>query len=215
MTESTSVVSVPLVEAFAAACAALRINTKYVRREEATDEVKANSWLMSDILKGEAEMTDADRQEGADLLSFLQGKLPELIAGTLESYWHKCVMMTELKQIRLDDYKNIAFIASMPSSYFNAQQREEMITQMSRLAENSSYFGKSGDAFPVQQVQVVGAVYSRNYFKWYHTALTEQKNLIRFPMTDKIDPGTTAVISGKIHKLGDSNTTILHYVRKK
>jgi hypothetical protein len=193
----------------------LRINTKYVRREEATEEVKANSWLMTDILNGKIEMTDADREEGANLLSFLQGKLPDLIAETLESYWQKCVLMTEMKTIRVDDYKNIAFIASMPSSYFNAQQREEMIMQMNTLAENSSHFGSRGDAFPSQRVEIVGAVYSRNYFKWYHTALTEQKNMIRFPMTDKIEPGTSAVISGKIHKHGDSNTTILHYVRKK
>jgi hypothetical protein len=215
MTEQTSVTEVPLTEALSAACAALRINTKYVRREEATEEVKANSWLMTDILNGKIEITDADREEGANLLSFLQGKLPDLIAETLESYWQKCVLMTELKMIRVDDYKNIAFIASMPSSYFNAQQREEMITQMNILADNSSHFGNKGDVFPAQRVEIVGAVYSRNYFKWYHTALTEQKNMIRFPMTDKIEPGTSAVISGKIHKHGDSNTTILHYVRKK
>jgi len=120
-----------------------------------------------------------------------------------------------MKTIRVDDYKNIAFIASMPSSYLNAQQREDMITQMNTLAENSSHLGSKGDVFPAQRVEIVGAVYSRNYFKWYHTALTEQKNLIRFPMTDKIEPGTTVVISGKIHKHSDGNTTILHYVRKK
>jgi hypothetical protein len=204
-----------LVDVYSAASAAMRINSEYVKVHDTRDDKASNSRIMRHLLCHAPEMiTEADCKEGAAMMEYIQGKLPELLSGQLETYWQQAVLMTEQKTIASDDYKKLAFIASLPSSYLNARQRENVFNLMILLAENSIHLGKIGEQVTLD-VQILGAVYSKNYLKWYHTAITADGNLVRFPLGDKLERGVNAKIAGKIHRHADGNTTTLHYVRVK
>ena len=208
--------SYTLVEIMDAACAANRINGKYTRKDAATELETANIHVMQRIMKDAPEqITEQDREKSAVIITYLNEKIIELIAETLGDYWKTAVLLVDRTDISQTDFKTMAFVASVPNSYDNAIARERVDEDLRKAAENSTYMGQIGDTIARQSMTILGAVYSRNYFKWYHTAITPDKNLVRFPLSDRLDTGSSYDISGKIHKLGDNNTTILHYVRVK
>ena len=208
--------TVSLETCMAAACAAYRINGKYVRRDAATEEFPANNWLMATILNEKPQdITEEDLVNSRRIITYLEHKLPELIAETLQDYWRNAVLLTEQAEISLSNFKSFAFIASVPSSVYNACQREQVAEELRIFSRGSRTIGKVGDNFPACNVKILGSVYSRNYFKHYHTAITTEGNLLRFPMSDQLTTDQEYVISGRIHKHDDRNTTILHYVRVK
>lgn len=216
MMEEQMTHTVSLETCMAAACAAYRINGKYVRRDAATEEFPANNWLMANILKEKtADITEEDLANSRRIISYLEHKLPEMIAETLQDYWRNAVLLTERSQMPVDDYKSLAFIASVPSSVYNACQREQVAEELRIFSQGSRPIGKIGDNFPACNVKILGSVYSRNYFKHYHTAITTEGNLLRFPMSDQLTTDQEYIISGRVHKHDDKNTTILHYVRVK
>jgi len=204
-----------LEQCMAAACAAQRINGKYVRRNDATEEFPANNWLTINILKEDSALvTDTDQDNGRMIITYLQHKLPELIAETLQDYWRNAVLLTDRTDISIEDYRTFAFLASVPGSVYNACTREQVQEDLASRKENSRCIGKPGDDFPREEVTILGSVYSRNYFKYYHTAVDADGNVIRFPLSEQLATGSQATIAGRIHK-HDGNMTVLHYVRVK
>lgn len=204
-----------LEQCMAAACAAHRINGKYVRRNDATEDTPANNWLMVSILREQTHLlTHADTQSGEMVITYLQHKLPELIAETLQDYWRNAVLLTDKTEISLEDFRTIAFLASVPGSVYNACAREQVADEIAARKENSRCIGKPGDDFPRSQLTIMGSVYSRNYFKHYHTAHDADGNVFRFPLSEQLEVGSHHQIAGRIHK-HDQNMTILHYVRVK
>ena len=201
----------------ASASAAQRINGAYVRRDQATEEKPSNSSLMFRLLEPSAEELHAilpeDREQSRAIMDYLGHKIMDLVAGNLEDYWKNAVMLLDITNIKTTDFGKLGFIASMPHSYQNAVARDALQDHMGQLAETSRHFGTVGDAFGRQNVAILGSVYSRTYNKHYHTALTSENNMIRFPASEKQQDESVVSISGKIHKHGDNNTTVLHYVK--
>jgi hypothetical protein len=200
-----------------AAVAAQRINGSYVRRDQATEEHPSNSALMFRLLEPSVEETlvilPEDQEQSKLIMEYLSHKLMDLVAGNLEDYWKNAVMLLDLQSIKTQDFGKLGFIASMPTSYNNAMARDRLQDHMRELAESSRHFGNVGDAFGRQNVAILGSVYSRTYNKHYHTALTQDNNMIRFPANERQQNESIVTISGKIHKHGDNNTTVLHYVK--
>jgi len=148
------------------------------------------------------------------ILEYLDSKMIELIAGTLHDYWKNLVLLTEQKAINAKDFKTLALVASVPNSYFNAIGREKAQDELRVIAENSRHIGKVGDNIEAD-LTIKSAVYSANYNKWYHTALTADQNLVCFPLSEQLNRGDIIAISARIHKHDDNNQTRLHYVRIK
>ena len=204
-----------LEQCMAAACAAQRINGKYVRRNDATEEFPANNWLTVNILReNSVQVTDADLDNGRMVITYLEHKLPELIAETLQDYWRNAVLLTDKTDIGIEDHRTFAFLASVPGSVYNACTREQVQEDLARRKDNSLPIGSPGDDFPRAEVTIMGSVYSRNYFKYYHTAYNADGNVIRFPLSEQLETGSQPCIAGRIHK-HDGNMTVLHYVRVK
>lgn len=204
-----------LEQCMAAACAAQRINGKYVRRNDATEEFPANNWLTAFILiENSVQVTDADLDNGRMVITYLEHKLPELIAETLKDYWYNAVLLTDKTEVSIEDHRTIAFLASVPGSVYNARAREQVQEDLDIRIANSHCIGKPGDDFPRTEVTILGSVYSRNYFKYYHTVYDADGNVIRFPLSEQLETGSQPCIAGRIHK-HDGNMTILHYVRVK
>lgn len=208
--------SLTIRDMMGASVAAMRINGKYYRKDSAPEGTIPNSVLMSGILAGDSEhgqVLPEDLVKSDLILEYLSFKVMDLIAGNLEDYWRSAVMLLDREEFHSYDGKTIAFMASIPTSYDNATERERVNAEMNELARYSSHLGSPGDAFPPQPIAILGSIYSKTYMKHYHTALAQENKVIRFPLPNKLERGQTVRISGKIHKHGDSNTTVLHYVR--
>jgi hypothetical protein len=210
---------ITLKDAITAACAAQRINGRYIKRYEADKEKgeESNAALMRDILNPEVNhvKTLPEDIEIADkILEYLASKMVELISGTLHDYWKNLVLLTEQKEFSSNDFKTLALVASVPSSYKNAVDRENARDEIGILQENSRHIGNVGDNFE-GKITIISAVFSYNYNKWYHTALTEDNCLVLFPLGEKLDRGSVIILTARIHKHDEDSKTRLHYVRIK
>lgn len=208
--------TITLLNAMGAACAAQRMNGRYIKRHDA-DNTKgelSNAALMREFLNPEMvnfTVLPEDIENAEQIIDYLNSKMVELIAGSLHEYWKTCVLLTEQKEFKLDDYRNLAVIASVPSSYNNAVKREQAIDNIAKIGENSRHIGKIGDAFK-ETVTIISAVYSHNYGKWFHTAEING-NLVRFPHANHLENNEKIALTGRIYKHDDNNMTRLHYVR--
>lgn len=200
----------------AASVAAQRINGTYYRKDSAPPEKLPNGSLMGQILSGNTEhgaVITSDQEEADLIIDYLSHKVMDMIAGNLENYWHSAVLLLERDSYNVADIKSLALIASIPGSYRNAVERDKVNQQMKDMASVSRHIGQLGDVFPQQSVTILGTVYSRTYLKHYHTAITADNMMIRFPLSDRYEREQVIRISGKVHKHGDNNTTVLHYVK--
>jgi len=209
--------TISLKDAMTAAVAAQRVNGKYIKRYDAKEGELSNGALMREFLNPEMvnfNHLPQDIEIAEQILEYLDSKMIELIAGTLHDYWKNLVLLTEQKVINSNDFKTLALVASVPNSYFNAIGREKAKEELSIIAENSRHIGQIGDGIEAD-LTIKSAVYSANYNKWYHTALTNDGNLICFPLSEQLNRGQNITISARIHKHDDQNQTRLHYVRVK
>ena len=208
--------TIGLKEAMSAACAAQRTNGRYIKRYDAKEGELSNGALMREFLNPEKNFNvlPQDIEFAEQICEYLDSKMIELIAGTLHDYWKNLVLLTEQKEINANDFKMLALVASVPSSYNNAIGREKAKDELRIIAENSRHIGNVGDNIEAE-VTIKSAVYSANYNKWYHTALTNDQNLICFPLSEKLERGTVINLTARVHKHDDNNQTRLHYVRIK
>lgn len=219
---------IPFLNMMAAAVAAHRINGRYIKRYEAQDGEWSNNVVVKFLIKPSATMDedtpshyaiesikDTDREEAEKIVQYLDHKMIELIAGQLQDYWKNLVLLTERKTISDTDYRTIALLASVPSSYYNAIKREKSNERMAELKDNSKHIGKVGDNFATQTVTILSAVYSATYGKYFYSALTADQNIVRFPNSEQYFVDDNIELSGRIYKHDENNTTRLHYVRVK
>ena len=207
---------IPFLDVMAAACAAQRINGRYIKRHEAQTGELSNGALMREFLHPEMvnfQVLPEDIAQAQEIVEYLNSEMVELIAGTLHNYWQTIVMLTENKDIARDDYRNAALIASVPNSYFNAVWREKAMDNLAKMQENSKHIGKIGDTFK-GEVTIVSAVFSHNYNKWYHTAEIGG-DLINFPFAKRLENNEKIELDGRVYKHEPHNITRLHYVRVK
>jgi hypothetical protein len=211
--------TITLKDAITAACAAQRINGRYIKRYEANKEKgeESNGALMRDILNPEithVNVLSQDIENAIEIMEYLDSKMIELISGTLHDYWKNLVLLTEQKEISANDFKTLALIASVPNSYNNAIGRENARDEIRILKENSRHIGKIGDNIEAK-VTIKSAVFSYNYNKWYHTGVTEDGCLVCFPLGEKIERESVIILTARVHKHDDDYQTRLHYVRIK
>jgi len=208
--------TIVLKDAMSAACAAQRTNGRYIKRYDAKEGELSNGALMREFLNPEKNFNvlPQDIELAEQICDYLDSKMIELIAGTLHDYWKNLVLLTEQKEIDANDFKVLALVASVPSSYNNAIGREKAKDELRIIAENSRHIGQVGDNIETE-VTIKSAVYSANYNKWYHTALTNDQNLVCFPLSVKLERGTVIILTARVHKHDDNNQTRLHYVRIK
>ena len=214
---SDDTIMISLKDAMAAAVAAQRVNGSYIKRYDAKEGELSNGALMREFLNAEMEnlhMLEADYAVANEILEYLDSKMIELIAGTLHDYWKNLVLLTEQKTIKSNDFKTLALVASVPNSFKNAVGRENSREEIRQIAEHSQHIGKVGDNIATD-VTIKSAVYSANYNKWYHTALTADQNLVCFPLSEQLERGTVVSLTARVHKHDDNNQTRLHYVRMK
>ena len=206
-------------DVWAAACAAQRVNSEYVKEEQwmrnATPPYIAkrrNRDVMMDFLHGAETLTDEDRAAGEQCRTFLQSDLTfRALKGKLTEFdgaISKCLAVQDRFYTVSHRYE-LAVIAALPNFVRRTQTRQDS-DQRIRFAQGG-LIGKVGDKITVN-IEVLSANYSQQFNTFWVCAVTDQDQPVMFGLKEKHDAGTHLSIQGKV-KAHRDNLTQLNYVK--
>ena len=153
-----------------------------------------------------------DRMEAADeMISYCQSKMMELLSGNITSYWKSILEVVNKPEISSTSYGDWGVLASVPSAYLRAVERENAQERRAAARLTSSHFGKIGDQYEAK-VHIISKIFSIKYNKTWYTGVDEHGNLVNFPFSKPLIVDREYPVKGKIRKHGDDATTLLHYV---
>jgi hypothetical protein len=206
---------------FTAACAAQRINGSYIKSSE-RGELRPNRDIMCFLGKiGIAEgsqdwtITNEDCAQAQTIMEYYKSKTLEIISGKANAYTMAAANAAYKEQVASNDHLTIGTIASLPQAWERSVAYDSTWDRVETLKRNSVHFGTVGDQFK-GSVEVLSCIYSKNWFKYYITAINEQGNVINFASDNEHKQGTNLEItSSKIKQHANENITRLHYVRIK
>jgi hypothetical protein len=212
---------------FAAASAAQRINGSYVKSSESRGEKPSNRAIMNFIVMGvsqygyEVEVTqnwsimDLDYVSADQIMEYYKSKTLEIMSGKANAYTMAAANAAYKEQIASNDQLTLGTVASLPQAHERSVAYDQTWDRVELLKRNSQHFGTVGDKFE-GAVEVLSCIYSKNWFKYYVTAITKQGNIVNFASDGEYKQGETVEISSaKIKQHANENITRLHYVRVK
>lgn len=198
--------------AFAAACAAHRINDGYFKQDQITfhDEGHtvdklANKTLMRAILGGEHEIRDEDRIHADLVIEHCKALSFKILAGKPLTDFE--VAMLRISNLETTDSNyDLAVIASLPSTYARAQVRRE---QDSRLREACGCIPFSVGEKIKLEIEVVRCNYSNTWGIYCVTAITDS-GVVFFSSKNAIDLCSKIEIKGKVKAHKEDRTQLSH-----
>jgi hypothetical protein len=212
----------PVATVWAAACAAHRINGRYIRQDEFNyrDHVEDNPVLtatasrtiMTELLANPDCLTAQDFEQGAECQNFLQNditfralknKLTEFDSATSK------VLAVEENFDSAQHKYELAVIASLPASRMRALERQATDSRVRQ--STGEYVGAVGDKVALD-VEVIKTNYSQQWNTWYATAITSDNRAVFFAFREQLTIGNSILIKGtvKAHRTG---TTQLNRVK--
>lgn len=208
----------PTLDVVAAACAAQRVNGKYVKvpyQIGTTEDPNANPRvtnreLVHQFLEDKSFVTDADRLLAEDIKDFFKGYTFKLLSGAYLSEFDRSVMKILEEEFTPDGY-NVALLTSLPQTYIRAVEREQA-DRRTRFAQGG-YVGKVGERLNLQ-VEVIRCVFSQKWGIFYITAMTTSDQAVFFGYKSEVAVGTVLNIDGTV-KRQDNNQTQLNRVKVK
>jgi hypothetical protein len=211
---------------FAAASAAQRINGAYVKTNE-RGEKPNNRAIMSFITMGanqygyDVEATkdwailDEDYASADAIMEYYKSKTLEIMSGKANAYTMAAANAAYKEQIASNDHLTLGTIASLPQAFERSVAYDKTWDRVDELKRRSAHFGEVGEKFE-GKVEVLSCIYSKNWFKYYTTALTEAGNIVNFAGDHEFKQGNVVEITtAKIKQHAAENITRLHYVRTK
>jgi len=202
--------------AFSSAAAAHRINNgRYINMDSKRSEDKTNKEIMTLVLKGELELTDADREQGEKIRAHYNGLLFKKLVGKLNGFEQTIAELLDKEDI--PEFK-LGVIAALPSGYARETKKESIYDTIISCAGNSQHLTRTPKAQEMV-IRVVDFVELKLYNCFTVTAVTDQGNLIGFYM--KTNPkilGTEftrirARVKGHSQYKGNVPITYLNYVK--
>jgi hypothetical protein len=120
-----------------------------------------------------------DRMEAADeMISYCQSKMMELLSGNITSYWKSILEVVNKPEISSTSYGDWGVLASVPSAYLRAVERENAQERRAAARLTSSHFGKIGDQYEAK-VHIISKIFSIKYNKTWYTGVDEHGKLLR------------------------------------
>jgi len=208
----------PTLDVVAAACAAQRVNGKYVKvpyQIGTTEDPNANPRITSrelvyKFLEEPSNILDVDRELAISIKEFYKGYTFKLLSGSYLSEFDRSVMKILEEEFTPEGY-NVALLTSLPQTYLRAKERDEA-DRRTRFAQGG-YVGKIGERLNLQ-VEVIKCVFSQKWGIFYITAMTTSDQAIFFGYKQEVATGTVLNIDGTV-KRQDNNQTQLNRVKVK
>ena len=216
-------VSYSLSDVWAAACAATRINGGYFKEyvyEHYSDNLseppaivkRKNRDVMMEFLSNPSRLTVDDVERGEQCRQFLQNDLTFRTLKGKTGEFDTAIRKVLAVQDRFDSYNHkyeLAIVASLPASVERSEQRQNSDSRV-KFAKGG-LIGKINDKVTLG-VEVLSAVYSKQYNIYWIRAVTDQDEPVFFSNKEKFDVGAHLAIQGKV-KAHKDNMTQLNYVK--
>lgn len=216
-----TVTNYPIEDVFAAAVAAQRTNECYVSNSTGinTPNKITNRHIMINILNrtnvDDFDTCEADYERAREIIEYYKSKTLDIMSGKANSYTMSAANAAYKEFVVSNDQLTLGLIASLPNAWERSIAYDKTWDRVDDLKRRSIHFGSVGEKFE-GKVEVLSCIYSKNWFKYYTTALTSAGNIINFASDHEFKQGNLVEITtAKIKQHAAENITRLHYVRTK
>jgi hypothetical protein len=201
----------PIQLMLAASIVAMEENeAEYVGSKSSNGKLQ-NKTIMANLLKSDDPRLQDRLSAAEEMIAYCQTKMIELLSGELTNYWKAILETVNKPTISANSYSDWGVLASIPSAYLRAVERENAQERRAAAMRTSQHFGRVGDHYAAQ-VHVISKIFSIKYNKTWYTGVDEHGNLVNFPFSKPLIIDREYAVKGKIRKHGDDLTTLLHYV---
>ena len=217
-----TVTNYPIEDVFAAAVAAQRTNECYVSNSTGVNtplNKMTNRHIMINILNrtdaDDLNTCEADYGRAREIIEYYKSKTLDIMSGKANSYTMSAANAAYKEFVVSNDQLTLGLIASLPNAWERSIAYDKTWDRVDDLKRRSIHFGSVGEKFE-GKVEVLSCIYSKNWFKYYTTALTSAGNIINFAGDHEFKQGNLVEITtAKIKQHAAENITRLHYVRTK
>jgi len=158
---------------------------------------------------------EADYIRAREIIEYYKSKTLDIMSGKANSYTMSAANAAYKEFVVSNDQLTLGLIASLPNAWERSIAYDKTWDRVDDLKRRSIHFGSVGDKFE-GKVEVLSCIYSKNWFKYYTTALTSAGNIVNFAGDHEFKQGNVVEIStAKIKQHAAENITRLHYVRTK
>ena len=191
-------INFPTDDVFAAACAAFRINGAYQKDTVFDDKGEVVSYsnrttLVRLLSENVDKITDEDRTQGKLVRQYYQGLIFKIIGGKyISDFDRTAIECASLEKI--EGHLQVSVIASLPKCYLISKQRDEANNKLQNAIE---HIGNIGDKVTLT-IEVVTSIYSRNYNRYYITAITDDNKAVLFSFSKAAKIGDKLKIKGTV-----------------
>lgn len=198
-------------DVWAAACAAQRINGRYIKNlidiAEGQDAAP-NRILIDQHLANPSFITEVDRKQGELVRNYYKGLTFKILQGKKLNEFDNNAMVIANRDIINETY-DLAVIASLPSCYDRAFKRDSMNRKLE--SATGGFIGQIGDKVQVS-LEVVRTVFSQQWNVFFVSGITSEDQAVFFSNKESFDSGTYLTIKGTV-KAHRENSTQLNRVK--
>lgn len=172
-------ITYPIALAWAAVCAADRINGgQYVNTNTypVPAGTKMNKLIAYELLENPGAISDEDRVQGQALSAHFAGLLFRTLKGpATNGFMDTITGIVAKEEVTKFD---VACMAALPKTYKKDIKRETIIERQQKLVPTSDYIGTEASKHELD-VEIIDSIWSRNYNIYIVTA-TDGTNAIKF-----------------------------------
>jgi len=169
----------------------------------------SNKTQLSQYLLANADVTDADRARGLELLAHCRGLIMKKLANDINQYDSVILEVANRTIITDADRYHLALLASVPQTVARVEQRRQQDEKIADRAE--SYLAQVG-AKVVTDIEVLRSTFSNNYNVFFTMAKTDDGCVVFFAYKEQLKPGRYS-IRGTVKAHRDDYQTQLNRVK--
>ena len=191
-------INFPTDDVFAAACAAFRINGAYLKDTVFDDKGEVVSYsnrttLVRLLSENVDKITDEDRTQGKLVRQYYKGLTFKILGDKYVSDFDRTAIECASLE-KIEGHLQVSVIASLPKCYLISKQRDEANNKLQNAIE---HIGNIGDKVTLT-IEVVTSIYSRNYNRYYITAITDDNKAVLFSFSKAAKIGDKLKIKGTV-----------------